>query len=129
MQYLQGTGCVLTINSLAANLLIQSRQPQLFSIALRACVLLRFARSPARFSFAALASGLFYGIEKTAVAQRLGLVEGQPDVRDGFVAQNLVKERAVGSLAAGVICAGFFIRVWSLFPRLLATGFTSVFGL
>jgi hypothetical protein len=53
--------------------------------------LLGFARSPAWFDFTALAGGLFYGVEKTAVAQRLGLVEGQPDVRDGFVAQNLVK--------------------------------------
>ena len=95
-----------------ANLLIQSRQPQLLGIALRACVLLGFARSPAWFGFAALAGGLFYAIEKTAVAQRLGLVEGQPDIRDGFVAQNLLKEFAVGGLAAGVICAGFLIRAW-----------------
>lgn len=66
---------------------------------MRACVLHRFARSPAWFGFAALAGGLFYGIEKAAVAQGLGLVEGQSDVCDGLVVQHLVKEFAVGTLA------------------------------
>lgn len=37
-----------------------------------------FVWSPAWFGFAALASGLFFGIEIAAVAQQLGLVEGQP---------------------------------------------------
>ena len=66
------------------------------------------ARSPAWFGFAALAGGLFYGVEEAAVAQRLGLIEGQPDVRDGFIAQNLVKEFAV---AAPAVMRG--VGAWS----------------
>jgi hypothetical protein len=41
------------------------------------------------FDFAALSGGLFYGFEKVVVTQRLCLAEGQPDVSDGLIGQNL----------------------------------------
>jgi hypothetical protein len=45
--------------------------------------------------------------KKAAVAQRLGLVGGKPEVGNGFVAQNLAKEIEVGRLVAGVLCGEF----------------------
>ena len=55
-------------------------------------------RPAARFGLAALAGGLFYGIEKAIISQWLGLLQRQSDIGDGVVGQCLVKKFAVGCL-------------------------------
>lgn len=42
-----------------------------------------------------MSGGLFYGFEKVVVTQRLCLAEGQPDVSDGLIGQNLPKLKKV----------------------------------
>ena len=79
-------------NGRIAKLAIQSGQPELIGVARRRCILLRLARPAAWLGFAALAGGLLYGVIETAVAQGLGLVQGQSDVGQGFIAQHLIEQ-------------------------------------
>jgi hypothetical protein len=88
-----------------AHLSIHSRLPKLLGIMVWRYIWLRFARSATGFGFAELAGGLFDGVEETVVAQGLGLVQGQADVGEGFIAEYLIEQCAVSHLATGVVRA------------------------